>query len=292
MLQEIVNKSAASLFGHSRAALLHSPGEFCNEPGVGQTGYIPVGRPYSAAWESSNAGLEDHLDWTGIKTKTMTGKAILLGLFSIAVNGRGATTIRDEPILTKTVEKHITLKHESDEQRWSKLMANAQTGNESDYRQLLTELTSVIYNFLCSRFGNHHFTEDCVQETLIAIHQARHTYDQHRPFRPWLFAIVRHKAIDILRKQSSRQRVTSQYKGEQEVLSQVSQQNEADNEIIRGHLLDSLSEEHREVLVLTKIIGFSVAETAEKLSISKSLVKVRVHRAIHKLKKMMEADQL
>jgi DNA-directed RNA polymerase specialized sigma24 family protein len=46
------------------------------------------------------------------------------------------------------------------------------------------------------------------------------------------------------------------------------------------------------VLVLTKIIGFSVAEAAEKLGISESLVKVRVHRAIRKLKKMMEADQL
>ena len=235
---------------------------------------------------------EDWLDWGWPKARAMTGKATLLGSISIAVNSRRSTSILGEPISTETVEKDITLKHSSDEQRWSKLMANAQTGNESDYRQLLTELTGVIYNFLCSRFGHHHFTEDCVQETLIAIHQARHTYDQHRPFRPWLFAIVRHKAIDTLRKQSSRQRVTSQYKGEQEVLSQVSHQNEADNEIIRGHLLESLSEEHRDVLVLTKIIGFSVAESAEKLGISESLVKVRVHRAIRKLKKMMEADQL
>ena len=237
-----------------------------------------------------NTAVEDRLEWGWPKAKTMTGRTTLLGSFSIAVNSRGSTTIPDEPILTKTVEKHITLTHESDEQRWSKLMANAQTGDETDYRQLLTELTDVIYNFLCSRFGKYHFTEDCVQETLIAIHQARHTYDQHRPFRPWLFAIVRHKAIDTLRKQSSRQKVTRQYKGEQEVLSQGSQQNEADNEIIRGHLLESLSEQHREVLVLTKIIGFSVVETAEKLGISESLVKVRVHRAIRKLRKMMEAD--
>ena len=292
MLQKIVNMSAAAIFGHSRAAFLHNSGGLCNEPGVVQTGYSPAGGPFTAAWESSNAALEDRFDWSRLKVKTMTGKATLLGSFSIAANSQGSATIPDESILTKTAEKHITLKHESDEQRWSKLMANAQTGDESDYRQLLTELRDVIYNFLCSRFGNHHFTEDCVQETLIAIHQARHTYDQHRPFRPWLFAIVRHKAIDTLRKQSSRQRVTSQYKGEQEVLSQVSQQNEADNEIIRGHLLESLSEEHREVLILTKIIGFSVAETSEKLGISQSLVKVRVHRAIRKLKKMMEADQL
>ena len=251
-------------------------------------GYQPPGRLFAGAWAPAVGSVEG----SGPGARTMTGEATLLGSLSIAVNNRESTTILNEPVLTKTAEKPIMLKHESDELRWSKLMVNAQTGDEADYRQLLTELKDVIYNFLCSRFGNHHFTEDCVQETLIAIHQARHTYDQHRPFRPWLFAIVRHKAIDTLRKQSSRQRVTSQYKVEQEVQSQVSQPNEADNEIIRGHLLESLSEEHREVLVLTKIIGFSVAETSEKLGISESLVKVRVHRAIRKLKKMMEADQL
>jgi anaerobic selenocysteine-containing dehydrogenase len=34
-----------------------------------------------------------------------------------------------------------------------------------------------------------------------------------------------------------------------------------------GGLLDSLSAPHREVLILTKVIGFSIAETAEKLGI-------------------------
>jgi RNA polymerase sigma-70 factor (ECF subfamily) len=222
----------------------------------------------------------------------MTGEASLLGSFSSALNRPAAVVILNEPISMETATKGIALKHESDEQCWSKLMVNAQAGNESDYRQLLTELTDVIYNFLRSRFGNHHFIEDCVQETLIAIHQARHTYDRHRPFRPWLFAIVRHKAIDTLRKQRTRQKITSQYRGEQEILFRTSQQSEAESEIIKGRLLESLSVQYREVLVLTKIIGFSIAETAEKLDISESLVKVRVHRAIRKLKQMMEADKL
>ena len=170
-------------------------------------------------------------------------------------------------------------------------MVSAQSGNEADYRRLLSELTDVINNFLRSRFGNHNFVEDCVQETLIAIHLARHTYDQRRPFRAWMFAIVRHKAIDTLRKQNTRQKITSQYKGEQEILSQTNQQSETESEMIKARLLNSLSKEYREVLVLTKIIGFSVAETAEKLGISKSLVKVRVHRAIRKLGRLLEAEK-
>lgn len=208
------------------------------------------------------------------------------------VKSPGAAIVPYEPVFMESVTNIITPKHESDEQRWSKMMVNAQVGNESDYRQLLTELTTVISNFLRSRFGNHHFIEDCVQETLLAIHQARHTYDPQRPFRPWLFAIVRNKAIDTLRKQRSRQKVTGQYELEQKIFSQQSDQGEAESEIFKGRILESLSAQHREVLVLTKFIGFSVAETAEKLNISESLVKVRVHRAIRKLKQMMEADKL
>jgi RNA polymerase sigma-70 factor (ECF subfamily) len=181
---------------------------------------------------------------------------------------------------------------ESDEQRWSALMVNAQAGNESDYRQLLKELANVIHNFLRHRFGNHHFIEDCVQEALIAIHQARHTYDPHRPFRPWLFAIVRHKAIDTLRQQRRREKVVDHYKREQEILSQSSKQNEPESKISEGRLLELLSTQHKEVLVLTKIIGYSVAETAEKLGISESAVKVRVYRAIRKLQQFLEGDEL
>ena len=236
--------------------------------------------------------MDEPSEWKRQLPKTMTAKASLLGSYSLAVNGPGSETIVDKPSFMETATNDNSLKHRPDEQRWSRLMANAQAGNKADYQQLLTELTDVIFNFLCSRFGHHHFTEDCVQETLIAIHLARHTYDQRRPFRPWLFAIVRHKAIDILRKQSSRQKVATQYEGEQEALSQASQQNEAESEIIKGHLLEALPVQYREVLVLTKIIGFSVAETSDKLGISESLVKVRVHRAIRKLRQMMEADQL
>ena len=180
----------------------------------------------------------------------------------------------------------------SDENRWSALMVNAQAGNESDYRQLLKELTGVIHNFLRRRFGNHHFIEDCVQEALIAIHQARHTYDPHRPFRPWLFTIVRHKAIDTLRQQRTREKVVDQYKREQEIHTQAGNQSISESEISEGRLLESLSMQHKEVLVLTKIIGFSIAEAAEKLGISESAVKVRVHRAIRKLQQLLERDEL
>jgi RNA polymerase sigma-70 factor (ECF subfamily) len=181
---------------------------------------------------------------------------------------------------------------ENDEHRWSSLMVSAQAGNESDYRQLLQELAGVIQSFLRSRFGNYDFIEDCVQESLIAVHQARHTYDPKRPFRPWLFAIVRNKAIDLFRQQRTREKAFDHFQREHAVLSQPDNQDFYRREITEGRLLELLSEQHKEVLVLTKIIGFSVAETAGKLGISEGAVKVRVYRAIRKLQQLLEKDAL
>lgn len=179
---------------------------------------------------------------------------------------------------------------ESEESRWSALMVSAQAGNQDDYRILLEELGEVVHRFLCSRFGHHHFIEDCVQEALVAVHQARHTYDPRRAFRPWLFAIVRHKTIDILRKQRTREKATDQYTREQEVLAQSVEKPEDSHKMPEEGLLARLPEQHREILVLTKVIGYSIAETAGKLGISQSATKVRVHRAIHKLRRLLDED--
>ena len=65
----------------------------------------------------------------------------------------------------------------------------------------------MIKAYLLSRFGPLEILDDCVQESLIAIHNARHTYDPNRPIRPWLYTIVRHKTIDMLRRQNSERRL-------------------------------------------------------------------------------------
>ena len=66
-------------------------------------------------------------------------------------------------------------------------MAQAQRGDEEAYVRLLTELADMIKAYLLSRFGPLEILDDCVQEALIAIHKARHTYDPGRPIRPWVF---------------------------------------------------------------------------------------------------------
>lgn len=176
-----------------------------------------------------------------------------------------------------------------DEQRWAELMASAQSGHEQDYRKLLKELSTAIERYLRSRFGHHHFVEDCVQESLVAIHEARHTYDPARKFRPWLFAIVRHKAIDYMRRQNTHEKMVAKQINEQLVHEGVAYQ---ESSVLQGSLIQALSPQHREAITLTKLAGFSIAEAAQHLHISEGALKVRVHRGIGRLRRLLQADGL
>jgi RNA polymerase sigma-70 factor, ECF subfamily len=42
--------------------------------------------------------------------------------------------------------------------------------------------------------------DDLLQEILLSIHKSRHTYNNDRPFRPWVFTIAKFRLLDHLRK--------------------------------------------------------------------------------------------
>ncbi len=181
------------------------------------------------------------------------------------------------------------IQYQQDEQRWSRLMVAAQCGNERDYEQLLRELCTFIEGYLRSRIGAHQSIDDWVQDILIAIHRGRHTYNPKRPIRPWLFAIIRHQTIDGLRRQKSYRKMIEQ-QTEQIACQQNQTHPAADSVLLEGRLLQALKPQHREALTLTKLIGLSHKEAAEQLGVSEVSLKVRVHRAIKQLKKLLEAE--
>lgn len=177
----------------------------------------------------------------------------------------------------------------NDEVRWSALMASAQQGCESDYQQLLTELGEAIAAYLRVRFGSLDIIEDCVQESLIAIHKARNTYEPQRLFRPWLFAIVRYKTIDVLRKKNiDRRRV--EILQHEEICDNDRHSEGLDAGLNCGQILAALPDKYRQAIVLTKLEGLSMREAAAQLNISEGAMKVRVHRALDASRQLLEAE--
>ena len=174
-----------------------------------------------------------------------------------------------------------------DEQRWSDYMAAAHRGDKRLYERLLTELAPVIERYVRSRFGALTFTEDCVQECLLAIHNARHTYDPNRPFRPWFFTIVRNRTIDLLRKSWSHQAATA---ADLEASESVAVTGPLED-IEAARILDQLKPQFRNALTLTKLFGYSVNEAAERSGISESAMKSRVSRALKAAEQLLKEER-
>src|ERR1700759_409601 len=79
-------------------------------------------------------------------------------------------------------------------------MLAALQGDASQYQMLLRDLTRHLRGYYMRRLGPE-AAEDAVQETLIAIHSRRGTYDPARPFTAWVYGIARYKLVDIYRRE-------------------------------------------------------------------------------------------
>jgi RNA polymerase sigma-70 factor (ECF subfamily) len=174
-----------------------------------------------------------------------------------------------------------------DDRRWSAWMARALDGDREAYARLMAELADVVESYVRARFGSARetdFLEDCVQEALLAIHRVRHTWDRRLPFRPWLFAIVRHKVIDLLRRRSVRR---SEPAPAEEPAAPA---HDPSARLDGARVLAALEPPYREALVLTKLEGCSLEEAAERAGVSASAMKTRVHRAVQMAQKLLRTE--
>ena len=125
-----------------------------------------------------------------------------------------------------------------------------------------------------------------MQETLLALHNRRHTYRPSQPVTPWLFAIARYKLVDLLRAQSPRRAVEVSLDDDDAPLELAGDGDgggggEARRDLLK--LLESLPDRYRVPIVLVKLEGRSVAEAAAATGMSESAVKVGIHRGLKKL---------
>src|ERR1700727_798101 len=94
------------------------------------------------------------------------------------------------------------------QEKWATMMGPVLAGDEGVYRRLLEEIGRAVRPmargaFARARVGDAD-VEDVVQETLLAIHLKRDTWDGGPRLAPWIAAIARHKIIDAMRRRGAR----------------------------------------------------------------------------------------
>ena len=173
------------------------------------------------------------------------------------------------------------------ETRLKTLMLAAIAGDGAAYRALLETLTPHLRAYYARRLERPADAEDLVQETLIAIHTRRASYDTAQPFTAWLHAIARYKLIDHYRRARIRRTLPLE-EAECVFAGEQAEAAEATRDVER--LLAMLPEKKRALLRYTKLEGLSVAETAARTGMSETAVKVSVHRALKELGRLIRGS--
>ncbi len=156
-------------------------------------------------------------------------------------------------------------------------------GDAQAYRHFLQATAPHLRAFLRRRLGSWpDEVEDLVQESLLAIHNQRLSYDTGVPLTAWIYAIAKYKLIDWLRRHGRRVSLLEPLVDEHALFSSADQDaGEARRDVAK--LLAMLPAKQRDAIICTKLEGWSVRETASALRMSEAAVKVSVHRGLKTL---------
>jgi RNA polymerase sigma-70 factor (ECF subfamily) len=172
----------------------------------------------------------------------------------------------------------------ADEEEWAVLMRNAMMGDEAAYRAFLKAITPSIRTAARRNLTRYNLAtadaEDVVQDTLLAIHLKRQTWDQDRPIAPWIAAIARNKFIDLMRRRGRAVQVPIE-----DVAASLATEEPGVHlqsfEVAR--MLEKLNEKQRSVVRSLAIEGASVRQTAVRLNMTEGAIRVTLHRAVKAL---------
>lgn len=168
------------------------------------------------------------------------------------------------------------------------LMKLSLSGDKNAYAELLRESSRFLRPFLAKRLASASEVDDVLQETLISIHKARHTYDGNRPYKPWAYAISTFRLQDYFRAHYADQLHHAVDLSEMENnLQDPVTKSDFTYESISGEV-QKLPVKQADILRMLHQEGYTAKEVAEKIGMTESAVKVSAHRAYKVLRKKLE----
>lgn len=166
------------------------------------------------------------------------------------------------------------------EARLKPMMLATLAGDQRAYRALLAELRTHLVRYYARRLSNPAAADDLVQETLMAIHTRRLTYDPTQPFTAWLHAIARYKLIDHFRRSKLRQTLPLE---EDAAIFAADDAADATARMDVDAVLATLPARPATLIRETRLEGASVAEAASRAGMSETAAKVAIHRGLKAL---------
>jgi RNA polymerase sigma-70 factor, ECF subfamily len=177
------------------------------------------------------------------------------------------------------------------------MRAFVEDADRTSFENLVKRYQHEIYNYLRRYLADDALAEDAFQTTFVQVFQKAEQFDGTRKFRPWLYGVATHQAIDLKRRNKRRVHQSLDIQsssGDSRESTQASniadyRQSEEDpleQAELRARIesaIEEVGEPGRSALELVYLQGLPYRDAAEVLNVPVGTVKSRVHAAIRKL---------
>lgn len=168
-------------------------------------------------------------------------------------------------------------------------MLQVKAGNLDKMGLLFERYHRPLFGFLFHMTGQTETSEDMVQTVFYRMLKYRHTFTGDGEFRTWMYHLARNVLADVA-KQNKRSANHADVTELAErigggLMADEALQREQEKDLLRK-AMSRLSDDHREVLILSRFQELKYDEIAQVLNTTEGAIKVRVHRAMNELKRI------
>lgn len=164
-----------------------------------------------------------------------------------------------------------------------KLIKQISENNKEAFEQLYNETKTAVYAYALSVLKNSADAEDVLHDTFLSIHTSAASYKSIGKPMAWIMTVTKNLCMQKFR--DAKKRVNEEYS---EPFLSDSPELSVENKAIITDLLNKLSDEEREILVLHAVSGFKHREIAEFTDLPLSTVLSKYNRTVKKCKKILE----
>ena len=175
------------------------------------------------------------------------------------------------------------------------LVRRAQNGDESAFQEIVERYQSKVFSIIHGIVRQRNDVEDIAQQVFTKIYFSMRNFDFRSSLITWVYKITVNECFDYLRKKKVRKLVYESDMSEDEARRVENSENgsgrgvRADTTLARRDyvikLLERVSGEERNLLMLKEVEGYSVEEMARRLNMNENTIKVKLFRARQKLVK-------
>ena len=180
----------------------------------------------------------------------------------------------------------------------SELIADILAGDIQLYHELIRPYERSVYSMSLSYMKNEEDAADVAQETFIKAFRNLWAFRGDSRFSTWLVSIALNEARSRLRRRTTVRIVSfDEPRGEETSVSPALLRDwrELPSEVVEREeirkllqwAIEMLPNVYRQVFLLRDVEELTISDTAKIMNISASLVKVRLHRARRKLRRLL-----